>query len=183
MTTTAAAPTTSQDRLDTYRTYAGAQHVVDTLSDRGFPVQRIRIVGQGVTTVETVTGRWTRGRAALAGAGTGAWVGLLIGLIVGLFLPTPVWLSILVVSSALGALWGSLLGFLTHWSTRGRRDFRSTKSLAAERYDVMVDADWAAEARRVLDRPFAGQPGAPSDGDNVSGYVHQAARSRTQLAP
>lgn len=154
MSTAAAAPNrTAQDRLESFPTYVEAQHVVDALSDGGFPVERLRIVGHGITTVETVTGRWTNGRSALAGAGTGAWIGLLIGLVVGLFLPTPAWLSILLVSTLLGALWGSALGFLTHWSTRGRRDFRSMRSLVAERYDVMVDADWADEARRVLDRP------------------------------
>lgn len=184
MYATATAPNhTRQDRLESFPSYVEAQHVVDTLSDRGFPVERIRIVGHGVTTVETVTGRWTKGRAALAGAGTGAWIGLLIGLIVGLFLPTPVWLSILLVSAALGALWGSALGFATHWSTRGRRDFRSTKSLAAERYDVMVDADWAGEARRVLDRPTAEQPDSGPGRETSPGYAQQASRSRTQLGP
>jgi hypothetical protein len=157
MSTTAAAPQhTTRERLESFPSYVEAQHVVDTLSDRGFPVERIRILGHGISSVETVTGRWTKGRAALAGAGTGAWAGLLVGLIIGLFLPTPAWLTILLVSSVLGALWGSALGFVTHWGTRGRRDFRSTKSLVAERYDVMVDADWSDEARRVLDRPPSG---------------------------
>ncbi len=158
MTTTAALPDrTSEEVLATFAGYAEAQDLVDALSDRGFPVARIRIVGHDITTVEDVTGRWTKGRASLAGAGTGVWLGLLIGLVLGLFLPAPVWLSILLVSSGLGALWGAALGFLTQWSTRGRRDFRSTKALAAERYDVMVDGDWHAEARRVLDRPLSGQ--------------------------
>jgi hypothetical protein len=170
-----------QDRLESFPTYVEAQHVVDTLSDRGFPVERIRIVGHGISTVETVTGRWTKGKAALAGAGTGAWVGLLIGLIVGLFLPTPIWLSILLVSSLLGALWGSALGFATQWSTRGRRDFRSRKSLAAERYDVMVDADWYDEARRVLDRPVASQTTSRSRRSTWSGsYPRVASRNRSQ---
>jgi hypothetical protein len=171
----------TQDRLESFPTYVEAQHVVDTLSDQGFPVERIRIVGHGISTVETVTGRWTKGKAALAGAGTGAWLGLLIGLIVGLFLPTPIWLSILLVSSLLGALWGSALGFATQWSTRGRRDFRSRKTLAAERYDVMVDADWYDEARRVLDRPVASQTTSRSRRDTWSGsYPRVASRNRSQ---
>ncbi|HSJ22423.1 MAG TPA: general stress protein [Nocardioidaceae bacterium] len=49
-----------------------ATSAVDTLSDRGFPMERIRILGHGISTVETVTGRWTKGKTALAGAGTGA---------------------------------------------------------------------------------------------------------------
>jgi hypothetical protein len=148
--TTTAVTRTPQDVLGSYPTYAEAQHVVDALADQDFPVQRIRIVGHGITTVETVTGRMTKGRAALAGAGSGAWFGLLIGVILGLFLPGPVWVSIVVTSLVLGALWGAGLGFVAHWSTRGRRDFSSTQSLAAERYDVMVDTVWVGEARRVL---------------------------------
>ncbi len=35
----------------------------------------LRIVGTGLRTVEEVTGRMTKGRAALFGAGTGAWFG------------------------------------------------------------------------------------------------------------
>ncbi|HSJ22422.1 MAG TPA: hypothetical protein VK964_17790 [Nocardioidaceae bacterium] len=105
----------------------------------------------------------------------------MIGLIVGLFLPTPTWLSILLVSSLLGALWGSALGFVTQGSTRGRRDFRSRKSLAVERYDVMVDADWYDEARRVFDRPVASQTTSRSRRSTWSGsYPRVASRNRSQ---
>ena len=64
-----------------YDSYEDAQRAVDTLSDRGFPVDRVTIVGSDLHLVEQVTGRLTVLRAALAGAATGAWIGVLIGLV------------------------------------------------------------------------------------------------------
>jgi hypothetical protein len=104
-----------------YPEYAQAEAAVDRLSDEGFPVEQVRIVGYGLTTIERVTGRLTNGKAALAGAVGGAWIGLLLGLLLGLFMPGVVWLVVLLASSALSAVWGALIGFITHWFTRGRR--------------------------------------------------------------
>ncbi len=53
-----------------YPTYEGAQRAVDFLSDSKFPVERTAIIGSDLRMVETVLGRLTRGRAALAGAGS-----------------------------------------------------------------------------------------------------------------
>lgn len=78
---------TSADRGDaprligSYSSYGEAQRAVDTLSDRGFPVELVTIVGSDLRLVERVTGRRTVARAALAGAGSGAWFGLLVGLV------------------------------------------------------------------------------------------------------
>ncbi len=132
--------------------YAGAQALVDRLSDEGFPVRHVRIVGTGIHSVEQVTGRLTVARAALAGAASGAWFGLFVGLLFGLFTLGVGRLSVLLVSVLLGAAFGAAFGALAHWATRGRRDFASVKGLAAHSYAVHVDADRAAEARAVLGR-------------------------------
>ena len=132
--------------------YAGAQALVDRLSDRGFPVQHVRIVGTGIHSVEQVTGRLTVGRAALAGAGSGAFFGLFVGLLFGLFTFGLGWLYVVLVSVAFGALFGAVFGALAHWATRGRRDFASVRGLAAQSYAVHVDADRAADARTLLSR-------------------------------
>lgn len=95
-----------QQLLDEFPTYAGAERLVDRLSDAGFPVQHTRIVGNGLRTVEYVTGRLTNGRAALAGLAGGAWIGLLIGLLLGLFTPDHAWLGVLLAGPLIGALWG-----------------------------------------------------------------------------
>ena len=49
----------------------GGPAPVDRLSDDGFPVEHVRIVGTGLHSVEQVTGRLTKGRAALGGAAAG----------------------------------------------------------------------------------------------------------------
>lgn len=141
---------TGKVTVGTYRSYVEAQNAVDHLSDEGFPVQRASIVGHGLTSVERVTGRMTKGRAALAGGATGAWVGLLLGVLLGVFTPGLVWLSVLLTSTVMGSLWGAAIGFVAHWSTRGRRDFTSLHGLSAERYDVVVAAESAAEAAQLL---------------------------------
>ncbi|MFC7512205.1 general stress protein [Streptomyces thermocarboxydus] len=78
-------PNLDRPVVGSYPTYEGAQRAVDFLSDNGFPVERTAIIGSDLRMVETVLGRLTRGRAALAGAGSGAWFGLLIGLLLSLF--------------------------------------------------------------------------------------------------
>ncbi|WP_368680549.1 hypothetical protein R1X32_10105 (plasmid) [Rhodococcus opacus] len=37
---------------------------------------------------------------------------------------------------------------MSHWSTRGRRDFTSVSALDAQRYDVYVDPEHTADAAR-----------------------------------
>jgi hypothetical protein len=65
--------------------YEEAELAVDRLSDRGFPVERVAIIGQDLQTVEQVTGKMTYPRAAWNGALSGAVPGVLIGWIFGLF--------------------------------------------------------------------------------------------------
>lgn len=45
------------------------------MSDAGFAVERVAIVGFDVRVVEQVLGRLTKGKAALRGAAVGAWFG------------------------------------------------------------------------------------------------------------
>src|SRR5579859_2136223 len=65
--------------------YESAQRAVDRLSDDGFPVEKLDIVGSDLRLIERVTGRLTTMRAAGAGALSGLWAGLLIGTLLGLF--------------------------------------------------------------------------------------------------
>jgi hypothetical protein len=135
--------------LARFDSYAGAQHFVDQLSDAKFPVERTRIVGNGIRSVETVTGRLTKGRAALYGAGTGAWFGLFIALLFAIFTLGPVWWGVLITTVLLGAVFGAFAGFVGHWVTGGRRDFSSISSLEAAEYEVQVDAGLHEEALRL----------------------------------
>ncbi|HYZ57172.1 MAG TPA: general stress protein [Streptosporangiaceae bacterium] len=130
--------------------YTDAQRAVDRLSDDGFPVEQIDIVGSELRLVERVTGRLTKARAAGAGALGGVWVGLFIGILFGLFTVGNTWLAMLVTGAVLGALWGAIFGFARHLATRGQRDFRSLRGLSAARYDLIVRGDGAEQARAML---------------------------------
>ena len=58
-------------------------------------------------------------------------------------------LTVSVLATAFGALWGAVIGFVGHWATRGRRDFSSVRGLEAESYAVQVDAGYEDEAARA----------------------------------
>ena len=142
-----------QVTVTSYATYAEAQRAVDSLSDAGFPVEMVTIVGHDVRLVERVTGRLTTARAAGAGAVSGAWFGLFIGLLVGLFTTGAEWAGLVLGGLLIGAIWGAVYGFVAHWLTRGQRDFSSASSLVAGRYDVTVPQTDAERARELLSLP------------------------------
>ena len=132
-----------------YDDYADAQRAVDRLSDDGFPVEYLDIVGSDLRLVERVTGRLTKGRAAAAGAASGAWFGLFMGLLIGLF-TTGSWFGLLLAGAAIGAAWGAVFGYLGHAATKGARDFASARTLVAIRYDVVARNGYADAARSGL---------------------------------
>lgn len=137
--------------LGSYPQYQQAQAAVDHLSDKGFPVETLCIVGADLRLVETVTGRLTRTQAALGGAASTAWLGLLFGLLIGLFAASGTALLVVVVGSMLfGAVFGAVLGFAAHAATEGARDFSSATGLAATRYEVLVEQDRTADAERLM---------------------------------
>jgi hypothetical protein len=111
--------------------YEDAQRAVDRLSDDGYPVEQLDIIGSDLRLVERVTGRLTKGRAAAAGALSGMWGGLLIGILLGLFTTGHAWLTMVTVGLGLGILWGAVFGFAAHLATRGKRDFSSLRGLSA----------------------------------------------------
>jgi hypothetical protein len=139
-----------QQLIASFDNYLAAQALVDRMADSGFPVEHVRIIGDGVRTVEVVTGRMTKAKAALYGAGSGAWFGLLIGVIFSIFTVGPAWIWALIIPTLIGAFWGAAFGFIAHWSTRGRRDFASVQTLEAQRYDVYVASQYAAKAQSYV---------------------------------
>ena len=134
-------------RFDDYET---AQRAVDRLSDDGFPVEQLDIVGSELRLVERVTGRLTRGRAAGAGALSGLWAGLLFGILIGLFTSGHSFLAVAATGAALGAAWGAIFGYVAHARTRGQRDFSSVRQLVATEYDLIAREGTVARARSVL---------------------------------
>lgn len=133
-----------------YDDYEGAQRAVDQLSDDGFPVEKLDIIGSELRLVERVTGRLTKARAAAAGALSGMWGGLLIGILFGLFTTGHAWLAIVAAGLGLGILWGAVFGFVAHLATRGKRDFSSLRGLSAAHYDLVAREGSADRARAML---------------------------------
>jgi hypothetical protein len=147
----AGADVTRRPVLVSFDDYADAQKAVDTLSDNGFPVQNVAIVGVDVRIVESVLGRLTWGKAAMTGMFSGAWFGLLIGLFVGLFSSTSGSVLPLVGLGLLyGAAFGIVWGLVSHALTGGKRDFVSRQQLQAARYDVLCEQAVIGDAKKIL---------------------------------
>lgn len=146
--------------------YADAQRAVDHLSDQGFPVERVAIVGRNLRYVEQIAGRLTTGRAALLGAAQGAALGAILGLLTGLIFtldPNPALALLVLYGIVAGAILGAIFGAISHAATGGERDFASVPAMVADRYEVQVDeevADRAAELLRSL-QPAAAAAAAP----------------------
>ncbi|MEY2476876.1 MAG: hypothetical protein QOG87_2191 [Actinomycetota bacterium] len=138
--------------LATFENYADAQALIDRLSDGGFAVDRLMIVGRDLRLVERVTGQLDAGRSALAGAAAGSAMGGLFGLLFGVaFTHDGVsLLAIVLYWLVSGAGFGGLFGLLASVLTGGRRDFMSETGLRADRYEVLVDESVAEEAERLL---------------------------------
>jgi len=130
--------------------YEDAQRAVDRLSDEGFPVGKLDMVGNDVRLVERVTGRLTTARAAGAGAISGLWAGLLIGALLALFTTGHAWLAVIAIAAGFGALCGAVFGFAAHSATRGKRDFSSVRGLAASHYDLIAREGTVDRARSML---------------------------------
>jgi hypothetical protein len=139
--------------IATFDNYADAERAVDYLSDRGFEVNRVAIVGRDLEYVEQVLGRLNYGGAALRGAGSGALVGALIGWIFGLLNWIDPLISALVLAGCgviFGAIVGALIGLLMHALKGGRRDFHSVGGLLPKYYDVVADVEVADRALQII---------------------------------
>ena len=148
------APNIARRTLTSVTSYEAAERAVDWLSDQGFPVERVSIVGTGLRYIEQVGGRLTTARAALAGVARGAWLGLFWGALFGLFftVDSGSFFGVLAYSLVVGMVFGALFGAIAHYLTRGRRDFTSIAQTRADRYEVQVDDSFAGEAERLLAR-------------------------------
>jgi heat induced stress protein YflT len=150
---------TAWNTVASYDDYAAAQRAVDRLSDDGFPVEHLDIIGSDLRLVERVTGRLTKGRAAAAGAASGAWFGLLMGLLLGIF-SSSAWFGLLIVGAVIGAGWGAVFGFLGHAATRGARDFASARTIVALRYDLVARNGYVDAAKSGLQQAGLLDPAA-----------------------
>ncbi len=136
--------------LGEFTHYEDAQAAVDFLSDKGFPVQNLLIVGTDLRLVERVVGRRTWGRVlgqgALSGITTGMILGLLLMLVFGGDNPLP----LLTMGLALGIVMGVLTAGLGYSLTQGKRDFDSMSQTVAGKYEVLVEHNMLEQAKDTL---------------------------------
>ncbi|MGL4745199.1 MAG: general stress protein [Dermatophilaceae bacterium] len=136
--------------LGVHDTYADAQKAVDYLSDHGFPVQDVLIVGTDLKQLERVTGRLTRARVIGAGALSGMWLGLFVGTIFALFDPSGFEIVSVLGTVAFGALFGAVWGLVGYAATRGQRDFTSVSQVVAAKYEVLCEHKHVQRGRELL---------------------------------
>lgn len=137
------------EEVASFASYPEAQAAVDALSDNGFPVQYLAIIGTDLRQVENITGRMSWGRAIASGAASGLWLGVLIGAMLSLLGTSPAGGVGFLMAVMLGVVWGILFQVVGYALTRGRRDFTSTSSVIASRYSIIA-AQQAAQAAQAL---------------------------------
>lgn len=139
--------------------YEAAQKAVSTLVAAEVPARDIAIVGQGLRSVEKVTGRLGYATAARAGATNGVLLGLLFSaiLVIGSpSVPIQAFVGVIFVGIALGML----LSIITYSFVRRRRDFASVMQVVADHYEITVATASVQRAREVLGRPGVPAPRA-----------------------
>src|SRR6478736_2332540 len=152
-----------------FPTYEAAQKAVSTLIAADVPARDIAIVGQGLRSVERVTGRLGYAAAARSGAINGMLLGLLFSaiLVIGSpSVPIQAFVGVLFVGIAIGML----LSIITYSFVRRRRDYASVMQVVADHYEVTVTAASIHRARRILGPQAAPEaaPTAPAAGAEVS---------------
>ena len=164
------------EEVASFATYPEAQRAVDALSDQGFPVQHLAIIGTDLRQVERITGRMSWGRAAMSGAMSGLWIGVFFGLIMSVAGSNgprlSFWACVL-----LGVLWGIVFQLFSYALTRGRRDFTSISQVVASRYSIIA-AQEVHEAAQAL----TGVPGNLSRGGEVLRRSQERRRAREEAS-
>ncbi len=144
-----------------FTSYEGAQNAVSELIKAEIPAKDIAIVGRGLRSVETVTGRLGYATAARSGAINGILLGLFFAAIFVLTQPEvalQLFIGVLLVGTAIGMT----LSIIMYSIVRRRRDFTSVTQVVADEYDVTVLSNSVHRARETLGRPVAHVASSPA---------------------
>lgn len=142
------------EKIADYATYPAAQKAVSQLVEADIPARDIAIVGHGLRSVETVTGRLGYAAAARSGAVNGILLGLLFSAIFVLGTPNAaiqLFIGVMLVGIALGML----MSIVTYSIVRRRRDYTSITQVLADRYEVTVLPRSIHRAREIVGRTVA----------------------------
>jgi len=152
-----------------FPTYEAAQKAVSSLIAADIPARDIAIVGQGLRSIERITGRLGYASAARSGAVNGVLLGLLFSaiLVIGSpSVPIQAFVGVLFVGIAIGML----MSIVAYSFVRRRRDYASVMQVLADHYEVTVADNSVHRARQVLGplsapaaaRPQPAAPAAPA---------------------
>ncbi|RLP09622.1 general stress protein [Propionibacterium australiense] len=158
-----------------YDSYEDAQHAVDYLADRNFPVQFLSIVGTDLKSIERITGGLNWGRVLISAAMNGLVWGAMAALLFYFFIPEVSPAVIFLGAIVVFVLANVITSAISYAMTGGRRDFTSASQIVATRYEVLGESEVAGQARQLLTggQPVrtvphdpaqpAGVPAAPTD--------------------
>lgn len=173
-------------KVASFPDYEAAQKAVSALIAAEVPARDIAIVGQGLRSIERVTGRLGYATAARSGAINGVLLGLLFSaiLVIGTpSVPIQAFVGVIFVGIAIGML----LSIVTYSFVRRRKDFASVMQVVADHYEVAVATDSVQRARQVLgrqatidDRPAVPVAPAPSSNPDAG---HEPPRYGERVPP
>jgi hypothetical protein len=144
-----------------FPTYEAAQKAVSSLIAADIPARDIAIVGQGLRSIERITGRLGYASAARSGAVNGLLLGLLFSaiLVIGSpSVPIQAFVGVLFVGIAIGML----LSIVTYSFVRRRRDYASVMQVVADHYEITVTDNSVHRARQVLGPQAPAAASAPA---------------------
>jgi len=142
------------EKIAEFTTYEGAQKAVSKLISSDVPARDIAVVGRGLRSVETITGRLGYAAAARTGAINGILLGLLFSAIFVLGTPDAaiqLFIGVMLVGIALGML----MSIITYSLVRRRRDYTSVTQVIADHYEVTVLPRSIHRAREVVGHTVA----------------------------
>ena len=151
------APQEHGEKIADYATYPAAQQAVSQLIQGDIPARDIAIVGHGLRSVETITGRLGYAAAARSGAINGVLLGLLFSAIFVLGTPNAA-IQLFAGVMLVGIAFGMLLSLVTYALLRRRRDYTSVTQVLADRYEVTVLPRSIHRAREIVGRVVAAAP-------------------------
>ncbi|MFT4211965.1 MAG: hypothetical protein QM626_08830 [Microbacterium sp.] len=153
----------SGETIASYTAYEKAQQAVSKLIAADVPAKEIAIVGQGLRSIERVTGRLGYAAAARSGAVNGLVLGVLFAAIFVLgssSVPIQAFVGVLFLGIAVGML----LSILMYAVVRRRRDYASVVQISADHYEVKVAPGSVRRARAALGVAAPTRPAPAADG-------------------
>lgn len=133
-----------------FDTYAAAEKAVDYLSDNGFPVENLAIVGTDLRTVERVLSRKNWRTVLMQGAAQGLSTALILFLVLWLFVPGANILALLLAAVVFSILVSEVFAAIGYLLSRGERDFTSVQQTVATRYEVLCEHKVAEQAQELI---------------------------------